>query len=122
MAWDSVRCNSFNATAAITDANNFTFAILDTSGGAVTATQGSEAIGVIQEGALAGDPIPVCVPGNITKVLCGATVTPGQYVASDSLGRAVPATSGAHFLGQVISGAGLGFLAVILFQPIGAKS
>ena len=122
MAWDNVRCNSFNATSAIADTANFSFVILDTSGGAVIATQGSEAIGVIQEGGLAGDPVPVCVPGSITKVLCGATVTAGQYVASDATGRAVPATSGAHYLGQVIQAGALNTLAVILFQPIGAKS
>ena len=122
MAWDNVRNNSFNATSAIPDSANFSFVTIDTSGGAVIASQGAEAIGVIQEGALAGDPVPVCVPGSITKVLCGGTVTAGQYVASDSLGRAVAATSGAHYLGSVIQGAGLNQLAVILFQPLGAKS
>lgn len=122
MAFDNVRCNSFNATLAIADSANFSFVNLDNLGGAVIATQGAEAIGVIQEGGLAGDPVPVCMPGSITKVLCGATVTPGQYVSSDATGRAVPATSGAHFLGQVVQGATVNTLAVILFQPIGAKS
>lgn len=122
MAFDNVRCNSFNATLAIADTANFSFVNIDNAGGVVIATQGAEAIGVIQEGGLAGDPVPVCMPGSITKVLCGATVTSGQYVAADASGRAVPATSGAHFLGQVVQGATVNTLAVILFQPIGAKS
>jgi hypothetical protein len=122
MAWDNVQCNSFNATNALPDSSNFIFVEIDTNGGAVVCTQGGLAAGVIQEGALAGDPVPVCKVGSITKVLCSATVTPGQFVSSDANGNAVPATSGAHFLAQVIQGAGAGFLAVILFQPSGAKS
>lgn len=123
MAWDNLGvCNSFNATSAIPDTANFSFVKLDTSGGAVICTQGDEAIGVVQEGGLAGDPVPVCRPGAMTKVLCGATVTPGQYVSSDSTGRAVAATSGAHFLGQVVQGASVNTLAVILFQPNAARA
>jgi hypothetical protein len=122
MAWDNEVNLSYNATLAIPDTANFTFMELDTNGGAVTCTQGGLAIGVCQEGASAGDPIPVCKVGSITKVLCSATVTPSQFVASDAAGNAVPATSGAHFLGQVVQGATAGFLAVILFQPSGAKS
>ncbi len=128
MAWDNlVKCNSFNATVAIPDTANFSFVILDTTSGesgVVVATQGSAAIGVIQEGATtAGDPVPVCTPGSITKVLSGAALTDGQYVSADASGRAVPATSGAHYLGQVVQGvAAANQLAVILFQPLGAKS
>ena len=123
MAWDNVQCNSFNATNVIPDTANFTFMELDTNGNVITCTQGGLAVGVVQEGATtAGDPVPVCKVGTITKVLCSATVTPSQFVSSDANGNAVPATSGAHFLGQVIQGATAGFLAVILFQPSGAKS
>jgi len=122
MAFDNVRCNSFNATLAIPDTSNFIFVELDTNGGAVVATQGALAIGVIQQGALAGDPVPVCVPGSITKVLCSATITPGQFVSSDANGNAVPAASGTHFLGQAITAGAAGSLAVILFQPSGSKS
>ncbi len=123
MAYDNLGVlNSFNATAAIADTANFSFVTLDTLGGVVIASQGADAIGVIQEGALAGDPVPVCRPGAMTKVLAGATLTPSQFVASDATGRAVPATSGAHFLGQVIQGANVNQLAVILFQPNAARS
>ena len=125
MAYDNlVHCNSFNSTNLITDANNFIFVEIDAAnaGGVIVCTQGGLAAGVIQEGAAAGDPIPVCTPGSVTKVLCSSTVTQGQFVASDANGNAVPATSGTHFLGQVIQGATAGFLAVILFQPSGAKS
>ena len=123
MAYDNLGvCNSFNATSAILDTANFSFVMLDTNGGAVLATQGADAIGVVQEGGSAGDPVPVCRPGAITKVLCGATVTPSQFVASDANGKAVPATSGAHFLGQVVQGATAGFLAVIIFQPNAARA
>ncbi len=114
--------NSFNATAAIADTANFSFVSLDANGGVVIATQGADSVGVIQEGALAGDPIPVCRPGAITKVLCGGTITPGQNVASDATGRAVAATSGTHFLGQCIQGAQVNQLAVILFQPNAARN
>jgi len=122
MAWDNVQCNTFNAGVALPDSSNFIFAELDSNGNVIPATQGALAVGVIQEGALLSDPVPVCKVGSITKVLCSATVTPGQFVASDASGNAVPATSGAHFLGQVIQGATAGFIAVILFSPSGAKS
>lgn len=122
MAWDNELNLSYNATVAVLDSANFTFMELDTNGGVITCTQGGVAVGVCQEGATAGSPIPVCKVGSQTKVLCSNTVTPGQFVSSDANGNAVPATSGAHFLGQVIQGATAGFLAVILFQPSGAKS
>lgn len=123
MAFDNVRCNSFNAiNVGFTQAQQFIFVELDTSGGIIPATQGALAIGVLQDTPPQGDPGAVCMPGNVTKVLCSATVTAGQFVSSDANGNAVPATSGAHFLGQAIQGAGAGSLAVILFQPSGAKS
>jgi hypothetical protein len=124
MAYDNlVHCNSFNATAALPDTSNFIFVKLDpaNAGNVVVCTAGALAAGVIQEGTPsgAGDPVPVCTPGSVTKLLVSQTVTPGQFVSSDANGNGVPATSGASYLGQVIQGATAGFLAVILFQPAG---
>jgi len=88
------------------------FVRLDTSTefGAVQAGDNTEIIGVAQAGtnlpdmtgwvsgtyaAQAGQQVQVAGPDSVCLVEAGATITPGQFLKSDSVGRAVPiATTG----------------------------
>lgn len=90
----------------------FRFVKLDTSteNGCLQATDNSDIIGVAQGGtnkpevsglvsaqyaAEAGQPLRVSGVGSIAMLEVGGTVTPGQYLKSDSQGRGVPvATTG----------------------------
>ncbi len=90
----------------------FRFVRLDTSteNGCVQAGDNTDVIGIAQGGtnkpdvsglisaqyaAESGQPVRVAGVGAITLVEAGGTVSPGQYLKSDSSGRAVPvATTG----------------------------
>lgn len=66
---------------------------------------GGDADGVLQDKPAAdGRAGAVCI-GGITKVVCGALTTRGGYAASDSVGRAVDATSGDYILGKFLTAA-----------------
>lgn len=74
---------------------------------AQTNPQNAQAISVMQAG--------------ISKVVAGATLTPGDEVGTDSAGRAVkknPTSTGANYgdyvMGQVLEGAAVGELATVL--------
>ena len=95
----------------------FYFVSINSSGQLYRTTQGGMAIGVLQDTPRAAEPGGVCGPGSVTKVMCGGAFNAGDYVISDSQGRAVKATSGANFLGQALSAGVLGYLADIIYQP-----
>lgn len=117
MASDLVHNRSFNATTSLAT-RQFRFVKADTSGGISLCGVGDYAVGVLQDKPGAGDPGAVCTPGDITKIVLGATLTAGQYVMSDSTGRAVAAVSGAYALGQVREGGAADEIGVIVFQPV----
>lgn len=69
-------------------------------GKAALTGDGEDAIGVLQNdpAAVNRDAGTMVAPGK-TKITAGAITTPGHYVASDSVGRAVDAASGDFILG-----------------------
>lgn len=111
---------SIKATASLST-TPYLFVNIDSNGQVVAAGNGGDAIGVIQDKAGAGDPSLVCGPGDITKVTCGGSFNPGDYVQSNASGQAVKAVSGSIILGKALSAGANAFLADILFQPRGAK-
>jgi Uncharacterized conserved protein (DUF2190) len=122
MAFDNlVQTNSFNSTNTL--ANQFVFVTVDpaNSNSVILPTAGGYAIGVTQDTPSAGDPTAVCTIGSVTKVLCSASISVGQDVSTDANGNAIPAVSADYVLGTCIEAGTNGFLAVIIYQPRGAK-
>lgn len=121
-AWESlVQTNSFNSTNTLT--SQFVFVEFDpNNANSVILPQhaGDYCIGVTQDTPNAGDPTAVCVIGSVTKVLCGGNFAIGQAVTCDINGNAVAATSSTSVLGTAITAGATGFLADILYQPVGA--
>ncbi len=120
MAVEIVRTKSIVATATFA-AKQFTFVKIDSSGQLASPSAGGPAIGVIQDKPIAADPGAVCYPGDITKIQCAGSFTAGQYVMTDSGGKAVVATSGSYVLGVALTAGSANFIATIIFQPLGAK-
>lgn len=122
MAFDNLaHVNSFVSTNALT--SQFIFVQIDSSNAnsVVLPSAGGNAVGVTQDTPSAGDPTAVCASGSVTKVLCSASISIGQDIATDANGNAVPATSGAYVLGTAITVGTNGFLCDMLFQPKGIK-
>jgi len=118
MAFDSIVSRKSLVSAA-TLASQFVFVTINASGQAALPSAGGNAIGVTQDTPNAGDPTFVCGPGDITKVLCSATIAAGQKIGTDANGNAIPCVTGDLELGYAISAGSAGFLADILFQPVG---
>jgi hypothetical protein len=122
MAWDLlVGVKSFNSTNAL--ASQFVFVEPDpNNANSVILPQhaGDYCIGVTQDTPSAGDPTAVCGIGSVTKVLCAGTFAIGQAVTCDINGNAVAATSSTCVLGIAVTAGAAGFLADILYQPVGA--
>lgn len=107
--------------AAATMASQFVFVTINNLGQAALPSAGGNAIGVAQDTPNAGDPTQVCGPGAVTKVLCSATIANGQKIATDVNGNAIPCVTGDFELGYALSAGSAGFLADMLFQPVGIK-
>ena len=125
MAYDNLGfCKSIKSTNSLfSPRQQYYFVALDTNGQIIVNinNHGNQGvIGVVQDTPLAGDPGLVCGLGAITKVMCGGTITAGQAVMSDNLGRAVAATSGLQTLGYALTAGAVNYLADIVFQPFGA--
>lgn len=111
---------SIKATSTLAS-SQFFFVKLDSNGQIVVAGNGQNAIGVVQDAPAAGSPGSVCRPGDITKVICGNTVTAGQDVQSDGAGKCVPAVSGSFVLGYALTAGASAGMASIIFQPKASK-
>lgn len=122
MAWDQlVNSHSFNSTNTI--ASQFVFVEFDPNNAnsvILPVHAGDYCIGVTQDTPNAGDPTQVCTIGSVTKVLCGGNFAIGQDIATDINGNAVAATSATVVLGKALTAGATGYLADILYQPIGA--
>lgn len=73
-------------------ASQFLAVKLNSSGQAVLAGAGEDAVGVLQSKAVAGLPVTVRVAG-ITKFIAGAAIAAGARVASDADGKAKTAVA-----------------------------
>jgi hypothetical protein len=119
MGYDILKTKSINAGQSYTY-YQYTFVRIDSNGELAFPAAGGYAVGVIQDKPAHNDPGSVCFPGDITKVQCGGVFSPGDDVATDSLGRAVAAVSGDYCLGVALT-AGVtgawGRTAEIIYQP-----
>ena len=120
MAYEILKLKSIKATASLA-ASQFCFVKIDTSGQIALPAAGGYAVGVLQDKPAAGDPGAVCYPGDITKVLCGGTITAGQDVATDVNGKAVAAATGNFILGIALTAGAASGLADIIYQPKASK-
>jgi hypothetical protein len=113
---------SLKATASLVASGQYRFVKLDASGQIVLATEGSNAIGVVQDKPAAGEPGSVALTGSVSKVYCGGSFNPGDYVGADANGNAIGVDTGDFVLGQALTvGANL-TVASILFQPRGGTA
>lgn len=110
--------------AADLSSNQFYFVKKNTTNGqfALAATDGEIVVGVLQDKpSAAGAAACICAWG-VTKIEAGGTLTAGDYVGTDSSGRAVKknhtatgADVGDYICGYVIEGAASGEKATIMF-------
>ena len=100
------------------------FAKMDPSGGnlAIQAGVGDRPVGIVQEyshrppystlddgfAAVQGDEVTIYQIGSVCKIELGTTVSPGAYLAPDSLGRGIPATTGVPYGAYTAQGGTVG--------------
>ena len=102
-------------------ASQFRFMSVDSSGQLAATGDGAAADGVLQDKPAAAGRAGLLQIGGRTKVEAGAAVTNGAQVASDSVGRVVPAASGDVILGRALNAASAaGEVIAIIFQPRGS--
>jgi len=96
----------------------FRFMKINSSAKATLCGEGEAACGVLQnDPAAANRGADVMVGTGQTKVVAGAAASCGDWVASDSVGRAVVASSSDHILGQFLEAPGeAGDVVSVLFQ------
>ena len=82
---------SYIAGANISATTHYRFVKIDTTAGQVVLCgQGDTPIGVVQEGAAAGNAVSVLRPPARSKVTAAQTLTAGQRVATNAAGKAIP--------------------------------
>lgn len=93
---------------------------VNSSGQAVLAGEGSDAVGVLQDTpAAAGRPGKIVISGG-TKVICGGSITKGARFSVDSNGKASAVGSADDYaLGFVLETGAAGSIVSAVFQPIG---
>lgn len=79
---------------------------------------GGKAAGICQEGKIAGRHSTIATEGQL-KVLAGAVIAPGDHISAMADGRAKVSAAGQEILGVAMSGAAIGELAEIDFNPKG---
>lgn len=88
--------------------NQFYFVLVNSSGKVAlcTGAAGEGFFGVLQEKPSAAGRAAAVRYGGISKVVCGGTFNPGDYVTSDSSGKAVKYTKATVFTGTpyIVSG------------------
>lgn len=84
--------------------NQFYLVTIDTSGEAALAGDGAMVAGVLGNKPEAGEACEIYGPGSVAKVSCGAGVTAGDAVASDTNGQGVTAASTDFIIGHAITG------------------
>lgn len=100
--------------------NQYHFVLIDTDGQLSVATDGSAAVGVLQnDPSAAGRAAEVCI-GGMTKVEAGGTIAAGAAVASNATGEAITAGTADVILGTAVDGGADGAIISIIFQPRGA--
>ncbi|NIT99875.1 MAG: DUF2190 family protein [Nitrosopumilaceae archaeon] len=77
---------------------------------------GAACVGVLQNNPGSGHEATVAIAGE-SKVVAGATLSPGNRVQSNASGQAIAAASGDMAQGIVKQGASSGNLATIVLQP-----
>lgn len=93
------------AAGADLSAKLYYIAKVDTDEDIILCGDGQAALGVIREGATAGNPVTV-LTGGIAKVIAGASFNAGVLVASDGNGKAVLATTGEYAIGMALTASG----------------
>lgn len=114
---------SFPANADLSAAI-YKFVELNTSGKLAVATvQGQKVFGVLQrDDAAAADRGAAVQWGGIAKVYAGGTVDEGDFVISDSSGRAIASTDGGFVAGRAVSPGAVGeVISVLLATPGGGS-
>lgn len=99
----------------------FRFMRMDSNGQlALPPIAGGPVIGVLQDTPNAQGRVgQICGPGSVTKVVAGASITKGYYIATDTNGKAVQAVSGNIILGQAEDSGSSGDRIRLRFMPLG---
>ena len=116
------KCISLTAGADLSS-SQYCFVEFNTSGQAVAAGDGEDAIGILQNDPTSGQAALVMVGPGISKLRAGAATAAGDYIGCDSTGRGVTAATADRRLGQFIEAAGAANDWVsVLFQKLGATA
>ena len=100
-------------------AAQFMFVKVHASGRVVKCdTQGEEADGVLYNKPTSGQPAELC-GSRVAKVVCGASVTAGDKVMTDSAGKAITATSNNYNIGKALAGGASGEIIPVLLKMNG---
>jgi hypothetical protein len=92
------------------------------AGQVVLCAAGNAAIGVVQEGLIAGRAVAVLQPPARSKVQAGQTLTAGQPVAAGANGVAMPATAGAKIVGWTESASETSALVTVTLATYGGTA
>jgi hypothetical protein len=105
--------------AADYSASQYRFMRVNSSGQWARAGDGEDADAVLQNDPDAANKAGSgALPGCVTKIESGGTITAGGLVASDSVGRAVDVVSGDYILGRAVEGSSsAGDYVTLLFTP-----
>lgn len=93
---------------------------LNSSGQLALAGEGDAAVGVLQDKPAAAGRAGAYAISGVTKVLCGATLSAGDRVSFNSVGRAIGVGSGNDWSMGIMTSAGTaGTIGSMLIQPTG---
>jgi hypothetical protein len=106
------------AGADLSAAGQYRF-VEQTNTGAITIcnSAGEKALGVLVNNPASGQAATVAV-GGLVEIEAGATIAPGDLLATTAAGKAAVATNGQVILGEALSGGGDGAIVSMLFQPM----
>ena len=112
---EGLRCLTFQATATLS-AKQYFLGKIQSTGKVNVAGDGVAADGVIQDGApVANGATSLAIAGR-SKIYIGATLVPGNNVASNASGHAVPATTGEYIIGTCTEGGTVGTIGSMIIK------
>lgn len=102
--------------AADLSASQYCFVSVNSAGRVAVTGDGLRASGVLQNAPAAIDRDAEVGIGGALKIKLGATCVPGQQLAADASGRAIPATTGDVIMGECREGGAINEIGSIVFD------
>lgn len=119
-SYDNVSTFSLDAGADLSAKQYFFVKVGTADNAAVVCGDGENALGVLINAPLSGEPAAIANSG-VVKVSAGGSITRGANVASDAAGEAVTAASGDYVLGIALEAADDGDIIRVAFDKNGVE-